>query len=60
MEKKQEGGNFINIGGLIGAIGGVFLFYKIAPHATMSNFLYIVVLAVGWVVGSLIYNFLSK
>jgi hypothetical protein len=53
-------GEILNIGSLIGAVGIVFILYKIAPNANLSNFLYLIVLIIGGIIGGLIYNFLSK
>ena len=50
----------LNIGSFIGAVGIVFLLYKISPNARISNIVYIVVLIIGGIIGGLIYNYLSK
>lgn|GEM_PF-4529473 len=60
-EKEEHNiSEILNLGSLIGAVGIVFLIYKIAPHISISNFLYIIILIVGGLVGGYIYGFLSK
>lgn len=60
MSNEKEPFNFLNIGGLIGAIALVGIIYLILPHAKMSNFVYILVLIVGWVIGSVAYHFIRE